>query len=286
MKIGLVANYLDPRTPGAVGAFLRWCQQRGVEVVVDPALVAHLGTRYPAFPSAERLEGVEVVAAFGGDGTLLATARRIGAGGIPIFGVNLGGLGFLSTATVDELLPGLERIVKGDFTTEDRMVLRVTADRPGEAGEPLYALNDVVVTKGAFSRIIELRLLLGEEEVGTFLSDGIITSTPTGSTGYSLSAGGPIILPTMDVLLVTPICPHTLAVRPLVLPPTVPVAIVVASENTDIMLTVDGQVGRLLASGDRISISPASHRVRLIRPFERSFFALLRWKLKWGGREE
>jgi len=285
MRLGIVANYSHKRTPDIVADLLRWCDDRGVGVVVDQELRRRSGERYPAFETVDRISGVDLVAALGGDGTLLAVARRVGDSGIPIFGVNLGGLGFL-TSSLPELFPSMEKIACGDYSTEERMVLKVEAWGEDNRKRILHGLNDIVISKGAFSRIIDLTVCVADEEVGKFKADGIIASTPTGSTGYSLSAGGPIIFPTMQVILVTPICPHTLAVRPFVIPDDWPITIDLGGRARDVMLTVDGQVGEPLNVGRQVVISRGGYTIRLVKPFGRTFFSFLQSKLKWVAREE
>jgi NAD+ kinase len=287
MKLGIIANYSRKKTSGVVEDLLKWCDGKGVDVVVDHESHRRFGKKYPTFKSPDIIDNVDMVVALGGDGTMLSVARRVGDSGIPIFGINLGGLGFLTTSSLQELFPSFENIVSGDFSTEERMVLKV--DTWNEKGEKrlLYGLNDVVISKGAFSRIIDLKVFVGNEEVGEFKSDGIIVSTPTGSTGYSLSAGGPIIFPTMKVILVTPICPHTLAVRPFVIPDDWPVTIDLGNHRTkDIMLTVDGQIGESLEIGKKVIVSRGDHNINFVKPYGRSFFSLLQSKLKWIAREE
>jgi NAD+ kinase len=288
MRLGIIANFSHVNTPSVVTKLLDWCKERGVGVVVDHELHQRTGRRYTSFSSTDTIDGVDLVAALGGDGTLLSVARRVGDSGIPIFGINLGGLGFLTTSSLEELFPSLDKIISGDYSTEDRMVLKVEAVGSRDERRTLYGLNDVVISKGAFSRIIDLTVYVSDEEVGTFKADGIIASTPTGSTGYSLSAGGPIIFPTMNLILVTPICPHTLAVRPFIIQDDWPLTVDLGDEANrakDIMLTVDGQVGESLRIGRQVVISRAEYRIRLVRPFGRTFFSLLKSKLKWGGRE-
>ena len=286
MRLGIIANYSHKKTPRVVKDLLEWCGARGVDVVVDSGLHRKLEEKYPRFSSPDKIDDVDLVAALGGDGTLLSVARRVGDSGIPIFGVNLGGLGFLTTFSLYELFPSLERIIDGDFSIEERMVLKVEARTEQGEKRVLYGLNDVVISKGAFSRIIDLTVFVADEEVGKFKADGIIASTPTGSTGYSLSAGGPVIFPTMKVILVTPICPHTLAVRPFVIQDDWPIMIDLGGRAKDIMLTVDGQVGEPLRVGKRVIISRGEYQIHLVKPFGRSFFSLLQSKLKWVAREE
>jgi NAD+ kinase len=286
MRLGIIANYSQKKISRVVEELLEWCNVRGVDVVVDSEFYRRSGERYTTFSSTDKIDDVDLVAALGGDGTLLSVARRVGDSGIPIFGINLGGLGFLTTFSLPELFPSLDKILEGDFSTEERMVLKVEAR--SEAGEKrvLYGLNDVVVSKGAFSRIIDLTVFVRDEEVGKFKADGIIASTPTGSTGYSLSAGGPVVFPTMKVILVTPICPHTLAVRPFVIQDDWPITIELGGRTKDVMLTVDGQVGETLKVEKKVVISRGEYQIRLVKPFGRSFFSLLQSKLKWVARKE
>ncbi len=286
MKLGIIANFSHGMTPHLVDELLRWCSKKKVDVVLDTLLYDRSKEEYPKFESSEKIEDVDMVAALGGDGTLLSVARRVGDSGIPIFGVNLGGLGFLTTFSISELFPSLERIVKGDYSTEERMVLKVEAWSESGEKRVLYGLNDVVISKGAFSRIIDLSVSVADEEVGKFKADGIIASTPTGSTGYALSAGGPVVFPTMKVILVTPICPHTLAVRPFVIQDDWPITINLETHRKEVMLTVDGQVGEPLDVEKPVVISRGEYQIHLVKPFDRTFFSLLQSKLKWVAREE
>lgn len=287
MRLGIIANFSHNKTPVVVKELLEWCDATGVEVVVSRELRRRIGERYSAFRSEDRVdEDVDIVAVLGGDGTLLSAARRVGSSGIPIFGINLGGLGFLTTSPLSELLPSLEHIISGDYTVEDRMVLKVEAFGEGGERHLLYGLNDVVISKGAFSRIIDLTVHVGKEEVGVFKADGIIVATPTGSTAYSMSAGGPIVSPTMEVILVTPICPHTLAVRPFVIQNDRPVMVDIGEKTRDVMLTVDGQVGKPLDVRRSVVVSRAEYNIGLVRPSGTTFFSLLQSRLKWVARAE
>jgi NAD+ kinase len=227
----------------------------------------------------------DMVVVLGGDGTLISTARIIGARDIPILGVNLGSLGFLTEIALDELYPALDKCLQGEYRVSERLMLHASVERDGVEIASHLVLNDVVINKGALARIVDLKTTVNDYDVTTFKADGLIISTPTGSTGYSLSAGGPIITPSMDCIVITPICPHTLTNRPLVIDAAAVVSVTVKSlDDEDIYLTLDGQVGVELKSGDMIHICRAEHNARLIMSEERDYFAVLRTKLKWGER--
>jgi NAD+ kinase len=233
------------------------------------------------------VKAVDMVVVLGGDGTLLSVADCIGAAGsgIPMLGVNFGSLGFLTEVTLPELYPSLEAAITDAARVEDRMMLRATTLRRGQPSADHIALNDVVVTKGARSRMIDLSVSIGDEFVTRVKADGLIVATPTGSTAYNLAAGGPIVQPTLDALLLTPIAPHTLTNRPIVIPASSPVRIQPLMEERDeVFVTFDGQAGFQLQAGDEIRVCRADQVLRLIRPSTRSYFEVLREKLKWGER--
>jgi NAD+ kinase len=214
---------------------------------------------------------------------LLSVARTVGDLGVPILGVNLGGLGFLTATTLDEMFPALAAVLAGDTVLDDRMMLTAQVVRRGERLARHVALNDVVITKSAMSRIINLSVSVAGQHATSYRADGLIISTPTGSTAYSLSAGGPILFPTMDAVVLTPICSHTLTNRPIVLPAALPIEVTLRTDQ-DVMLTLDGQVGLALREGDRVEVEPARARTRLVRFPQKDFFSVLRAKLKWGER--
>jgi NAD+ kinase len=231
--------------------------------------------------------GVDMVLVLGGDGTLLSMADCIGdaKSGIPILGVNFGSLGFLTEITLPELYPSLEAALDGRAHVESRMMLRSTTERDGRTLAQLIALNDAVITKTARSRMIDLSVSVGDEFVTRVRADGLIIATPTGSTAYNLAAGGPIVHPNVDALILTPIAPHTLTNRPVVIPATSAVRVQPNMEERDeVFVTFDGQAGFQLQAGDEITVRRAETPLRLIRPSTRSYFEVLRTKLKWGGR--
>jgi NAD+ kinase len=231
---------------------------------------------------------IDLLVTLGGDGTLLRGARLVAERHTPVLGVNLGHLGFLTSIRPDELESTLDRILAGDYWLDTRFTLRArVVSRDGTVGTEYMALNDAVLHKGGFARVIRLAIFVRQEEdreeVGAYAADGIIVSTPTGSTAYSLSAGGAIVAPSMEALLATPISPHTLAVRPVVLPADRTIEIEVREPSAEVVLTVDGQEGEALGNGDRLVVSRGDATVPLVRLPGQSFFSTLRRKLHWGA---
>ncbi len=220
----------------------------------------------------------------GGDGTLLRGARFLAGAPVPILGVNLGRLGFLTSCGVDELEDGVRRFARGEYFAEARMALEAGAhDLDDATRRRWYGLNDVVLHKGGFARVVRLELFSNGEEVGAYTADGIIVSTPTGSTAYSLSAGGPIVHPTVESILVTPISPHSLALRPLVLPPNAEIAVYVEDGPAELLVTIDGQVGTTFSTGDTLHVRRAGRPVIIVQFPGTTYFARLRRKLGWGS---
>jgi NAD+ kinase len=226
--------------------------------------------------------GTGLIVVMGGDGTLLSVARHYGHLGIPILGVNVGGLGFLTEVSLEELYPVMEQVLGGASEVEERLMLGVTLVRDGQCFWREYALNDAVINKGALARIVELTTWIDGEYLTTYRADGLIVATPTGSTAYTLSAGGPIAYPTVHHLILLPICPHTLSNRPLILPATSLVAVGLDDRVRDTYLTVDGQVGQVLKARDRVEVQAAPHYLKFIKSPRRSYFEILRTKLGWG----
>ena len=283
---GVVANRRKPDITGIVDGLQSWLKKRDAEVLVwdDLTDVVSAGEFRPI----DDVAGMsDIVVALGGDGTLLRAARAVGDRLTPILGVNVGSLGFLTEVTVSEIYEALEEIVSGDYRYEDRMNVDAVAMRDGEEKSRFTALNDMVINKGALSRVIEMKTAVDGDFLATYTADGLIVSTPTGSTAYSLSAGGPIVNPAMEAIIATPICPHTLAIRPMILAPTQELSVDIYAGDSlhgepEIRLTVDGQVGYELASGDKIIFARSKRRTRLILSGYRSFYGVLRDKLKWG----
>ena len=266
-----------------------WLAARGVEPVYERETAALIddGASRRSADKGDLVKQVDMVVVLGGDGTLLSIADCIGAAGsgIPMLGVNFGSLGFLTEVTLPEMYPSLEAALSGRALIEERMMLRSTTLRGGTRYAEHIALNDVVVTKAARSRMIDLSVFVGDEFVTRVKADGLIVATPTGSTAYNLAAGGPIVEPTVDALLLTPIAPHTLTNRPVVIPSGSTVRVQPHMEERDeIFVTFDGQAGFQLVKSDEIRICRAERSLRLIRPTTRSYFEVLRTKLKWGER--
>jgi len=223
-----------------------------------------------------------VLLVLGGDGTMLNAARLAGERGIPILGVNMGGLGFLTEVRPENLYPSLERVFANDFVLDERLMLRTRIHRRGETVAQGIVLNDVVISKGTVARMIGLKIAIHGRFVTNLRGDGLIVSSPTGSTAYSLSAGGPIIDPAVQSLILTPICPHTLTHRPLIVPGNAEIEVTLTSKDDGSMATLDGQVGVAMTQGDTVVIQTSEHRTKLIRFPETNYYDVLREKLKWG----
>jgi NAD+ kinase len=286
---GIVANKRKPDVPGLIGGLRSWLEARGMHVLLWDDLTGMVAGG-DLRPIAEVAAESDIVVALGGDGTLLRAARAVGDRMTPILGVNIGSLGFLTEVTASEVYGAFEEIVSGDYRYEDRMNVDALVERDGEEVSGFTALNDMVINKGALSRVIGMKTAIDTHYLATYTADGLIVSTPTGSTAYSLSAGGPIVNPSMDAIIATPICPHTLAIRPMILAPTQRLSVelsagVSAHGEPEIKLTVDGQVGFDLASGDTVVFSRSERRTRLVLSGNRSYYEVLRDKLKWGDIE-
>jgi NAD+ kinase len=283
-RIGIVAKTDREEARATIPRLIEWCAARQLAPVLEKETAGLVpAAASPAVAKPELAAQVDLLLVLGGDGTLLSMARLVGDLNVPILGVNLGGLGFLTALTADELFPALEALLRGELLVEERMMLTARVTRQGERLSEYVALNDVVITKSAMSRIINLDVSVEGQFATAYRADGLIVSTPTGSTAYSLSAGGPIVFPTMDAVVLTPICSHTLTNRPIVLPADQPIDVTLQSDQ-DVMLTMDGQVGFHLKRGDRVEIRQAAARIRLLRFPQKHFFSVLRTKLKWGER--
>jgi NAD+ kinase len=233
-------------------------------------------------PEEELRQKVDLILVLGGDGTMIATARMLGDCEVPVIGVNYGGLGYLAEFRIDELFTALESILAGDYKLEQRVMLAVELRRGDELVTKNRVLNDVVMNKSALARIIHIETYLNDQFVNSFRADGLIVSTPTGSTAYNLSAGGPIIFPTMNTVVITPICPFTLSNRPIVVPDDSVIEIRLMTEKEDVALTLDGQVGFPIQARDRVIIRKSNTTFNLVQPKNRNYFDLLRDKLRWG----
>ncbi|PWU06059.1 MAG: NAD(+) kinase [Terriglobia bacterium] len=275
--------------PGAAAAYqlvpelVRWLRDRGINIRVDQETAAYA----PAEKALDRdlvPENCDLIVVLGGDGTLLSAARAIGKRETPLFPVNLGGLGFLTAITIDELFPELQRALQGEHRVAKRKLLNTEVVRDGKVVANYEALNDAVLTKSSIARMIDLQAYVDEQFVADYKADGLIVCTPTGSTAYSLAAGGPIIFPSVPTICLTPICPHMLTNRPVLVPETSVVRVISHGPDNSVFLTIDGQIGTPMQDGDTIVCRSSDYSLHLIRPPRMMFFDVLRQKLKWGER--
>jgi NAD+ kinase len=280
-RVGIILKKQDSRVQSIVDDIIPWLCSCGVEVYLDRFSTERYPDKACIAPPEEFVRQVDVVSVFGGDGTLLYAARLIGTSGVPILGINLGSLGFLTEVKLSKMHEAFEVLLSGQYQLEERVLLDVEILREGMASGHYLALNDAVINKNALARIIELEVSVNSQPVILTRADGLIISTPTGSTAYSLSAGGPILYPILDAFIIAPICPHTLTNRPLVIPDRDSVGVCLR-RGADVMLTVDGQVGMPLKQQDCLRIRRAQSTLRLVMPFGNNFFELLREKLRWG----
>ena len=281
--IGIALKPDQPRLGSVVRDIAKWLQDRGVELLLGPE--ASKASGLPGMPRSELADKVDLMVVLGGDGTLLAVARAIGERPVPVLGVNLGTLGYLAEISLDELFPTLEGVLAGRLRTETRMRLDVQVERDGREIGHYLALNDAVIARTALSRMIDLQTWADDVEVTTYHGDGVIAATPTGSSAYSLSAGGPLLLPGIGAIVLTPICPHALTQRPIALPKACRLAInVLDMRGGEAHLTVDGQVGCELQEGDRVSVCASNRPLQMLVPADRNRFEVMRNKLGWGAR--
>lgn len=258
-----------------------WLRQRGFTLRFDKVTAGYLHED-GGLPAKEVAEGCQLVMSLGGDGTLLATTRVVEQRDVLIFPVNLGRLGFLSAIPPEQVMIELERVLRGEFRESRRRLLHAQLWRGDRLIHSYEALNDVVVTNSSLARMVEFDLRVDDSHMCGYKADGVIISTPTGSTAYSLSAGGPIIYPTVECFCLTPICPHILTNRPVVIPDTSTLELTLNSRNDSVWLTIDGQVGQTIEAGDKVLCRLSEKSVRLVAPPRMHFFDVLRDKLKWG----
>jgi NAD+ kinase len=278
-RVGVVAKAASAEALQSASELEEWLTRRGLEVFLEASIVDRRDGDHPRFaPDAE----LDLVVVLGGDGTLLSVARSL-ARPTPILGVNMGSLGFLTEVHRAELYPALVRVLGGQFTLEERSLFRVELHKAAGGRSTFRVLNDAVIAKSALARIIELTLRVDGDLVGRFRADGLIVSTPTGSTAYNLSAGGPILHPRLPVAVITPICPHTLSLRPLAVPDTCELEVTLLTHREEVYLTLDGQEGMELGFEDRVLIRRSDATVRLVKASGRTFYESLRGKLRWGG---
>ncbi len=281
--VGIVSKPAVPAAHVVVPELIEWLEQKGLEVRFDEATAAY-AQRSGALSRESVPEDTQLVIVLGGDGTLLSAARAIAGREIPIFPVNLGGLGFLTAITVDELYYQLERALRGEQRVVPRRMLACRVMSEDVEVGSYEALNDIVIAKGDIARMIDIEAHVDTHYVCTYKADGLIVCTPTGSTAYSLSAGGPIVFPSVACFCITPICPHTLTNRPVIVSDSSVVQMVNHAEHDSAYLTIDGQVGRPLHHGERVICQRSERSVFLVRPPRMLFFDVLRQKLKWGER--
>jgi len=282
-KVGIYAKKNHPDVEQIAAGICERFKREDIEVLLEDTLAEQVGQVNGT--SGEDIPAlVDMVIVLGGDGTLISVARRIGDRNVPIVGVNLGQLGFLTEITRDELPEMLERIIADDYEVSDRMMLDAAIRRNGKIVGKFTVLNDVVINKGALARIIDMETCVDGRHLTSYKADGLIVSTPTGSTGYNLAAGGPIIYPDINSLLITPICPHMLTNRPIMVWSRSMIEIKLRFEDDVVFFTGDGQVGRKLLPGDVVEVSRSESRTRLVTSPSKDYFEILRTKLSWGER--
>ena len=283
-SVGIVSRPRRIDVDCVVPPLLDWLAQHGITAVLDRETAACLPAGNAGQPREVLPSTTDMLIVLGGDGTLLAAARLMSVRNIPILPVNLGALGFLTSVTLDDLYPVLDLAIRGEARYSERVMLESRVMREGRTFHHARALNDAVLNKAALARIVDLQLHVDGEFVSNYKADGLIISTPTGSTAYSLAAGGPVVYPIVSAFIITPICAHTLTNRPLVIRDTAHIDVEFHGGEAPIYLTLDGQVGVELAPGDRVALAALPERLRLVRPQQKSYFSVLRDKLKWGER--
>jgi NAD+ kinase len=286
-RVGIVVKPHQPEALKTLCGVVEWLNQRGITLLGGPEIererIEHeTGCAVTEVDLDKLAAGVDLMLVLGGDGTMIATARMLGDTEVPVLGINYGGLGYLAEFRIEELYTALESILAGSYVVERRLMLAVELWRGTESVTRNRVLNDVVINKAALARIIEIDAHLNEQFVNSFRADGLIVSTPTGSTAYNLSAGGPVIYPSMNAIVITPICPFTLSNRPIVVPDDSLIELRLTTQNEDVALTLDGQVGFPLKPEDRVVIRKSNTTFNLVQPMNRNYFEVLRDKLRWG----
>ncbi|OQY27508.1 MAG: hypothetical protein B6244_10365 [Candidatus Cloacimonetes bacterium 4572_55] len=284
-KLGVIANQTKKGFDIVACRIAEWSKERDMEIIFSDKLALCLNIPVPSLPFHQLLKEIDALIVLGGDGTILSIINDMGDKCKPVLGVNLGHLGFLAEISVERVCQALECLRRGDFELKSRMMLHAKVYRNSKCVKQLFALNEVTVIKGDFARIIELEMFVNDDFVSDYTADGLIIATPTGSTGYSLSAGGPVVAPHMGALIATQICAHTLAVRPLIISDKETFRVRVRSENIKIILTVDGRWEYDLAHNDEVVFLRAYYDATLIHLKDSTFYSVLREKFKWGARE-
>jgi len=280
-KVGLVANTEKENTAEYVRLLKEWLEERGVEVFVEAEIAAKSAIR-GGLTWDDLARKTQLVAVLGGDGTMLRTARYMAKHNVPIVGINMGSFGYLTEVNLQEMHSAMELILRGNYLTEKRMMLDVAISRGKTIINAGTVLNDVIINRGNLSRIVELETTINNKYLTTYKADGLIISTPTGSTAYSLSAGGPIVYPEKDLIIINPICPHTLTNRPLIIPENSDLQVKLWSKERGATLTLDGQESYRLRSGDLIAVKKSNYTTKLVLSPHRSYWEILRSKLGWG----
>ncbi|MGD0962380.1 MAG: NAD(+)/NADH kinase [Candidatus Acidiferrales bacterium] len=283
-SVGIVCKPIQDVVSSMAPPLIQWLRERKIGVFVDQETARCVDPGAPVVARDALAEKIDLLIVLGGDGTLLSATRALGGHKVPILAVNLGGLGFLTSVTREELYPVLERVLAGEHETSERMMLAAEIVRNNEIAERQVALNDAVINKAALARMLDFDLYVDRAQVGRYRADGLIVATPTGSTAYSLAAGGPVVHPQLDAFVITPICPHMLTNRPLVIPDTARVEIDIAAAEEPVYLTLDGQVGFELEPRDRVVITKSPGRVAFVQSPQKTYFEVLRNKLRWGER--
>lgn len=281
--IGIISKPKKEEIRQVVPPLIRWLEERKVKALIDQETGSMLDRANQGIGRNELSSQVDMILVLGGDGTLLAAARVIDKKKIPILAINLGALGFLTGTALEEMYTSLEDVLAGKAKRQRRAQMQADVIRAGETISHFRALNDVVLNKAAIARILDFDVLIDGGYAASYRADGLIFSTPTGSTAYSLAAGGPVVEPSVDALLITPICAHTLSNRPLVVPDSVTIEATIKTPHESVFLTVDGQVGVALRTDDTVRVSKSEYSVELIVPPRQTYFDVLRQKLKWGG---
>lgn len=287
-RVGVVVKPQQPEALKTMCRLVVWLAERGIELASAPEadaarVEAETGCPVRVMTHDELAANVDLMIVLGGDGTMIATARLLGEREIPVLGINYGTFGYLAEFRNEEMIPALEAILNGDYRIDRRVMLQAELVRGEQELTNKRILNDVVISKSALARIIEIEAWLNNQFVGSFRADGLIVSTPTGSTAYNLSAGGPVVYPSMNAVVITPICPHTLSHRPIVVPDDATIELQLKTPEEEVALTLDGQVGFPMEVADRVVITKSRTTFNIVQPANRNYFEVLRNKLRWGG---
>ena len=286
-RVGVAVKPKQPEALDTICHLIEWLDERGLRLVGTPELdreriEGETGCTMEVVEAEKLAANVDLIVVLGGDGTMIATSRMMGDYDVPVLGINYGTLGYLAEFRIDEMFPALESILVGDYRIDTRVRLSVDLVQGDEILMHHRVLNDVVINKSALARIIELEAHMNGMLISSFRADGLIISTPTGSTAYNLSAGGPVIYPSMNALVITPICPFTLSDRPIVVPDNALIELGLRTQKEEVVLTLDGQVGRPIKPEQRVRIRKSLTTFKIVQPKNRNYFEVLREKLRWG----